>query len=67
MKIRSFSCEIDGKISRNGTGVAFEIKSRIKIFHKLDVKMKHIMTIYKNQGCMWKRAVVMLVKLSILS
>ena len=26
------SCEIDGKIRNNGTGVSFEIESRIEIF-----------------------------------
>ena len=26
------SCEIDGKIWRNGTGASFEIESRIEIF-----------------------------------
>lgn len=51
------SCEIDGKIVRNGTGD----------FHKLVLKVKHIMTLYKNQSDISKRPVVIVVGLSILS
>ena len=38
-----------------------------KHFHKLDVEIKHIITLYKNQGGIYKRFVVMVVELSILS